>query len=194
MTVVERVEYLLTSEIIDEAAHAVVKEFVPPEPPQHSPQMILQLCALAALCLALLVVGVVFEMSTTHYVITGLGAGACLFAASTPWICRTINHALVRFTNYARCRVHERMLKVAAPALGTPVKWEFDEEGFRTRMLEVERRVAWSELKRVRTLPKFWMFTTKRDELMFPTGSMTDTVRDFIRRRIREAGVNFVER
>ena len=141
----------------------------------------------------ILVVGVVFEMSTTHFLITGLGAGACLFAASTPWICRTINHALVRFTNYARRRVHERMLKVAGPALGTPVKWEFDEEGFRTRMLEVERRISWIDLKRVRTHPKFWIFTTKRDELMLPIAPMTDAVRDFIRRRIREVGVKFVE-
>ena len=193
MTVVERLEYLVTKELIDDAAHAVVKEFVPPEPPQPPPQLILQLWALAALCFALLVVGVVFEMSTTHFVITGLGAGACLFAASTPLICRTINRALVRFTNYARRRVHERMLKVAGPALGTPVKWEFDEEGFRTRMLEVERRVSWNDLKRLRTHPKFWIFTTKRDELMLPIAPMTDAVRDFIRRRIREASVKFVE-
>jgi hypothetical protein len=193
MTVVERLEYLVTKELIDDAAYAVVSEFVPPEPPQHPPQLILQLWALAAFCLALLVVGVVFEMSTIHFVITGLGASACLFAASTPWICRTINHALVRFTNYARHRVHERLLKVAGPALGTPVKWEFDEEGFRTRMLEVERRVSWSELKRVRSHPKFWIFTTKRDELMFPTESMTDAVRELILRKIREVGVKFVE-
>lgn len=193
MAVVERVEYLLTREIIEDAAFAVVSEFVPPEPPRHSPQMILQLCALAVLCVALLVVGVVFEMSTTHYVITGLGAGACLFAASTPWIWRTINHALVRFTTYSRGLVHERLLKAAAPAFGTPVKWEFDEEGFRTRMLDVERRVSWSDLKRLRTHPKFWIFSAKRDQLMFPTASLTDEVRDFIRRKVAEAGGKFVE-
>ena len=194
MAVVERVEYLLTREIIDDAAFAVVSEFVPPEPPRHSPQLILQMLALAGLCLALLVVGIVFEMSTTHFVITGLGAGACLFAASTPWICRTINDALVRFTNYSRSLVHDRLLKVAEHALETPVKWEFDEEGFRTQMLDVERRVSWSELKRVRTHPKFWMFRTKRDELMFPTTALTEPIRDVIRARIAEAGVKVVDR
>ena len=152
-----------------------------------------EMCIRDSLCTALLVVGVVFQVSTEHYIITGLGVAACLFSASVPWICRSLDNGVIRLTKYSRRRVHERMLKFSEPAFGTPVKWEFDEEGFRTRMLDMERRVSWSELKRVRTLPKFWMFRTKRDELLFPTAALTDSVRDLIRSKAMAAGAKIVE-
>jgi hypothetical protein len=193
MVVVERIEYQLTEEILDEAAAAVVREYVPKVQPYHSPEMILKLLALAGFCLALLVVGVVFEMSTEHYVITGLGVASCLFAAAAPWMCRSINNGLTRFTRYAQRRVRDHLDKACAPAIGSTVRWEFDEEGFRAQMLDNTRRFAWTELKQVRTRSIFWMLKMKSDELLLPIAPMTDAVRELILRKIREVGVKFVE-
>jgi len=193
MVVVERLEYQLTEDLLRQAAASVVPEFVPPATPRHSPQLILQLLALAALCVALLVVGVVFKMPTEHYIVTGFGVASCLFAAAFPWATRSINNGLIRFTRFSQKRVHDRLLEVSRPSLGSPVRWEFDEEGFRTQLLDTVRRVAWTELKRVRMRPQFWFFATKRDQLMFPTAVLTDSVRDLIRRKTAEAHVRMIE-
>jgi hypothetical protein len=89
--------------------------------------------------------------------------------------------------------VREHLHKACAPAIGSTIRWEFDEEGFRAQMLENARRFAWTELRQVRTRSIFWLLKTKSEELLLPTESLTDVIRDLIRRKVREAGVKFVE-
>ena len=78
--------------------------------------------------------------------------------------------------------------------IGSTVHWEFDVDGFRTVMLDRVRRVAWTDVKRVRTLPNFWLFRVKREELLLPTFALNEAVRDLIRRQAGDAGAKFVER
>jgi hypothetical protein len=193
MVVVERLEYPLTREILEEAAATAVREFVPKAQPRHTRQTILQITAGIGSCVSLLVVGVVLKMGIEHYLFVGLCLTACLVAAVLPWVGRSINNGLSRFTRYAQGRVRDRMLEASASALGKPVRWEFDEEGFRTVMLDRARRVEWTDLKRLRVHPKFWFLRTPTDELLLPAFALTDPARDLIRRKAGEACAKVVE-
>src|SRR4029078_7610035 len=114
----------MTKEVLDDAALTAVPPFVPPPPPKYPPQFELKFLACAGGCLLLMVIVAYLDMGKEHYIITGIGIAVCLFAAATPWIARSINRSLVRFTNYARAKVRDRLYKATESALGTPVRWE----------------------------------------------------------------------
>jgi hypothetical protein len=194
MAVVERIEYTLTESILDNVVKEFVPEFVPKVEPRHDKEATLILLAAFASCLGLMIVGWGMEMPADHYVITGFGIAAVLLAASLPWIARRINGWVNRLTLAAQRRVRENLFNACEGAIGTTVQWEFDEEGFRTQMLDRSRRFEWSELKRIRILPSFWTLGAKRDELLLPSALITDPIRDLIRRKAAEVRAKFIER
>jgi len=193
VVVVERVEYQLTEELLNSAALVVVPDFVPPPPPKHSPQTIKQLLMACAGCFGLLLLCLEHNMPVEHFFYLGFCVVACVLLLAMPRFAKSVNNGLVRFTRYSQEHVRKKLREGAASALGSTVRWEFDEEGFRTVMLDKVRRVSWTELKRVRTRGSFWLFAIKGQELFLPTIALTAPARELIRRKAKETGAKFVE-
>jgi len=193
VVVVERVEYQLTEELLNDAALAVVPDFVPPPPPKHSPQTIKQLLMACAGCFILLLVCLEHNMPIEHFFYLGFCVVACVLLLAMPRFAKSVNNGLVRFTRYSQQHVRKKLHEASASALGSTVRWEFDEEGFRTILLDNVRRVSWTELKRVRTRGVFWLFAIPKQELFLPASAITAPARELIRRKARELGVKFVE-
>jgi hypothetical protein len=194
MVVVERVEYQLTEELLDSAALAVVPDFVPPPAPKHSPQTIKQLLMACAGCFGLLLICLEHNMPVEHFFYLGFCVVACVLLLGLPKFAKSVNNGLVRFTRYSQQHVRKKLHEGAVSALGSTVRWEFDEEGFRTILLDNVRRVPWTDLKRVRALGNFWLFAIPKQELFLPASAITPPARELIRRKVKERGVKFVER
>ena len=194
MVLVERVEYELTEGLFAEAAAAVVPIYVPKTQPGYSPQTIKNISMAGTGCLYMFLLCFFNQMPADVYVYIGICFVCWGLLAAGPRLVRSLDNALIRFTGYSQGLVRDRMLKDNASLIGMTVRWEFDDEGFRTVLPDRVRRVSWTDLKRVRVRGAFWLLFVGREQLLLPDSSLTDHARAFLRHKLDANRVKVVER
>lgn len=89
-------------------------------------------------------------------------------------------------------RTRRQLLKWALNLRDRRIRWDFSDDSFGVHTSDSERRMTWSDVRRLRTGPEFWILGIKGGpDLLLPAVHLTDEIRELIRARtadLKKAG------
>src|SRR5262245_31556580 len=89
---------------------------------------------------------------------------------------------------------HGRHLRRARKLAHRRIQVVIYEDRFEGKSAARETKVHWSQLSKVDVVPDFWLlFLNPRRIVYFPTQSLSAELQSLIRRKVREAGVKYIE-